>query len=103
LRHGYSGVDFCDALVGAIFVDELDLADADLLVDARPLLGGGLRRSDWTTNGCSLLCCCEHHSVTNRVVANTLAAKRLGIQRAPRWMYVHDAIRRMLKIGSFCP
>src|SRR5215471_15103810 len=59
LRHGQSGVDFCDALVGAVFVDELNLADADLLVDARPLLGGGLRRSDWTTNGCSLLCCCD--------------------------------------------
>jgi hypothetical protein len=64
LRQGQRGLDGCDADVGAIFVDELDLADADLLVDARPLLGGGLRRSDWTTNGCSLLCCCGLSAVS---------------------------------------
>ena len=44
-------LDFGDALVGAVFVDELDLAYADLLVDARTLLGGGLRRSAGATNG----------------------------------------------------
>src|SRR5579863_3088923 len=55
LRHGYGGADFRDALVGAVFIDELDLANADLLVDARTLLGGGLRRSDGATNGPCLL------------------------------------------------
>jgi hypothetical protein len=50
----------------------LDLADADLLVDARPLLGGGLRRSDWTTNGCSLLCCCGLGADAKLKVANFL-------------------------------
>jgi hypothetical protein len=37
-------------VVGAILVNELDLADADLLVDARTLLGGGLRGSDRAAN-----------------------------------------------------
>ena len=55
LRHGNRCVDFSDAVVDAVFVDELDLADADLLVDARPILGGGLRCFHWTTNGCYLL------------------------------------------------
>jgi hypothetical protein len=55
LRHGDGGADFSDALVGAVFVDELDLANADLLVDARALLGGGLRVSDRATNGSCLL------------------------------------------------
>src|SRR5208282_5511609 len=55
LRHGDSSADLSDALVGAIFVDELDLADADLLVNARTLLGGGLRGSDRATNGSYLL------------------------------------------------
>src|ERR1700733_8925121 len=56
LRHGQSCLTFGDAFVGAVFVDELDLANADLLVDARTLLGGGLRRSHWATNGAYLLC-----------------------------------------------
>jgi hypothetical protein len=55
LRHGKGCIDLGDAFIGTVFVDELDLADADLLVDARPLLGGGLRRSDRATNGCDLL------------------------------------------------
>jgi hypothetical protein len=55
LRQGQSGVNFRDALVGAILIDELDLADADLLVDTRPFLGGGLRRSNRATNGSALL------------------------------------------------
>jgi hypothetical protein len=62
LRQGECGGDFSDALVGAIFVDELDLADADLLVDARTLLGGGLRRSDRATNGFYLLSRCNEPS-----------------------------------------
>jgi len=37
----------------------LNFADADLLVDARAFLRGGLRGSDWTTNGLALLCCCN--------------------------------------------
>jgi hypothetical protein len=48
-------------MVGAVFVNELDLADADLLVDARTVLGSGLRGSDRATNGLYLLCrfdCC---------------------------------------------
>jgi len=83
LRHGYGGVDFCDALVGAIFVDELDLADADLLVDARPLLGGGLRRSDRATNGYDLLVLLLHRR----------SVPRPDTGRVPQ--------RRTLKIGSF--
>jgi hypothetical protein len=55
LRHGNGSADFSDALVGAVFIDELDLANADLLVDARPFLGGGLRQSDGATNGPYLL------------------------------------------------
>jgi hypothetical protein len=46
-------------VVGAVFVDELDLANADVLVDARPVLGGGLRQSDGATNGYDLLCGCD--------------------------------------------
>jgi hypothetical protein len=37
----------------------LDLANADVLVDARPILGGGLRQSDGATNGYDLLCYCD--------------------------------------------
>jgi len=59
----------------------LDLADADLLVDARPLLGGGLRRSDRATNGCYLL---------------VLLLRRRSVPRLVAW-----AKRRTLKIGSF--
>jgi len=55
LRHGKGCIDLGDAFIGTVFVYELDLANADLLVDARPLLGGGLRRSDRATNGCDLL------------------------------------------------
>ena len=55
LRQGDCGGNLGDALVGAILVDELDLASADLLVDARTLLGGGLRGSDRATNGPYLL------------------------------------------------
>ena len=58
LRHGQGVGGIDDPLIGAVFVDELDLADADLLVDARPLLGSRLRGSDRTTNGFCLLCCC---------------------------------------------
>jgi hypothetical protein len=51
LRHGDGGVDLGDALIGAVFVDELNLANADLLVDARPFLGGGLRQFYRAANG----------------------------------------------------
>ena len=60
----------------APFVDELDLANADLLVDARPILGDGLRLSNGATNGCYLLCgfysalksgVCGHKSTTMHV------------------------------------
>jgi hypothetical protein len=71
-------VDFSDALVGAILVDELDLADADLLVDARPLLGGGLRRSDWATNGSSLLCRCNKPFASNADHDGQLSATLIG-------------------------
>jgi hypothetical protein len=46
-------------MVGAVFVDELDLANADLLVDARTFLGGGLRGSDGAANGAFLLFHCK--------------------------------------------
>jgi hypothetical protein len=36
-------------------VDQLDFANTDLLVDARAVLGGGLRGSHWATNGSALL------------------------------------------------
>ncbi|MGB6757536.1 MAG: hypothetical protein WBE82_06360, partial [Xanthobacteraceae bacterium] len=35
------------------------LANADLLVDARPVLGGGLRQLHWAANGYCLLCDCD--------------------------------------------
>jgi hypothetical protein len=63
----------------------LNLADADLLVDARPLLGGGLRRSNRATNGYALLCCC---STAVRARALSFTNRR-------------HAERRTLKIGSF--
>jgi hypothetical protein len=45
------------AEIMAILVDQLNIVSADLLVDARPVLGSGLRRLDWTANGSVLLCC----------------------------------------------
>jgi hypothetical protein len=83
LRHGKRCIDLGDAFVGTVFVDELDLADADLLVDARPLLGGGLRRSDRATNGCDLLVLLLHR------------------RSAPRPDQRSRAEWRTLKIGSF--
>ena len=87
LRHGQSGADFGDAVVGAVLVDELDLADADLLVDARPLLGGGLRGSDRATNGC----------LSPLSLRRTVAIA----MRAQVGARIRDAHRRSQKIGSF--
>src|SRR5947209_11919949 len=42
-------------MIVAVVVDQLDFANTDLLVDARAVLRGGLRRSHWATNGCALL------------------------------------------------
>jgi hypothetical protein len=83
LRHGKRCIDFGNAFVGTVFIDELDLADADLLVDARPLLSGGLRRSDRATNGCDLLVLLLHRR----------SVPRPDTGRVPQ--------RRTLKIGSF--
>jgi hypothetical protein len=83
LRHGKRCIDLGDAFVGTVLVDELDLADADLLVDARPLLGGGLRRSDRATNGCYLLVLLLHRR----------SVPQPDHGRMPEW--------RTLKIGSF--
>jgi hypothetical protein len=60
LRHGNRCADLGDAFVASVLIDELDLADADLLVDTRPLLCGGLRHSDRATNGCCLLVLLRH-------------------------------------------
>jgi hypothetical protein len=46
-------------VVVAVFVYELDLADADLLIDARTLLRSRLRGSDGATNDASLLDRCD--------------------------------------------
>ena len=46
-RHG--------AEIGALGVDHLDLGDADVLVDARPILGDGRRGSVGSANGGTLL------------------------------------------------
>src|SRR3984885_12200051 len=86
LRHGQSCLYFGDALVGAVFVDELDLAYADLLVDARTLLGGGLRQSDWATNGTYLL-----WSLLRAAWTRTTERRLIG-----------DGHRQLPKIGSFC-
>jgi hypothetical protein len=83
LRHGKCRIDFGNAFVGTVFIDELDLADADLLVDARPLLGGGLRRSNRATNGGDLLVLLLHRRSVGR----------------PEHGCVPE--RRSLKIGSF--
>jgi hypothetical protein len=37
----------------------MDFADANLLVDARPILAGRLLGSHRATNGGALLCCCD--------------------------------------------
>jgi hypothetical protein len=47
------------ALVAAVFVDQMDFADANLLIDARAVLAGGLLGSHRATNGSKLLCCCD--------------------------------------------
>src|SRR5579862_6081035 len=88
LGHGYRGADFGDALVGAVFVYELDLANADLLVDARPLLGSGLRASDRATNGFYLL--------VSVATCRSQSVLRTTKQRHPR-----IAARQARKIGSF--
>jgi hypothetical protein len=40
-------------------VDQLDLADADLIIDARAVLLNGQRSSHRATNGSGLLGCCN--------------------------------------------
>jgi hypothetical protein len=89
LRQRQCGADFRDALVGAILVNELDLADADLLVDARTLLGGRLRGSDRATNGSSLLC----------------PLRRAGAvaMRTPSRQRKRDAYRQRRRSGVFPP
>ena len=47
------------AFVATIFVDQMDFADADLLVDARTVFAGRLWRSHRAANGSGLLCCCN--------------------------------------------
>jgi hypothetical protein len=42
-------------MIVASLVNQLDFTNADLLVDARPILGSGLRGSNWATNGSALL------------------------------------------------
>src|SRR5215211_6639198 len=52
LRQGDGGLDFSDASVGAVLIDQLNLADADLLVHARAVfLDGLLRGFHRATNG----------------------------------------------------
>src|SRR3984957_19407691 len=88
LRHGYGGADFRDALVGAVFVDELNLANADLLVDARTLLGGGLHASARATNGYSLL--------WSLLRAGLAGRNPMEVDRP-----IGDAKRQTRKIGTF--
>jgi hypothetical protein len=61
----------------------LDLANADLLVDARALLGGGLRGSDGATNGTFLLGGCDgaadiHVRVGAKIRNAHLATQKIG-------------------------
>src|SRR5262249_10210566 len=55
LRHLQGGLDGGGAYVGATGIDQLNLSDADLLVDARTVLLNGRGGSHRTTNGYSLL------------------------------------------------
>jgi len=50
-------LDIDDAVIGSVLVDQLYLADADLLVNARAVLLNGRRGSHRTTNGMVSLCC----------------------------------------------
>src|SRR5207302_9850961 len=51
LRGGERIGDLHGAFVGAVLLDQMDFADANLLVDTRPILGGRLLGSYWATNG----------------------------------------------------
>src|SRR2546423_751465 len=59
LRGGERVGDRYGAFVGAVLLDQMDFADANLLVDARPILAGRLLGSHRATNGDYLLCCCD--------------------------------------------
>jgi hypothetical protein len=72
-------------VIVAVFVDELDLADADLLVDARTFLRSRLRGSDWATNDAFLLYRCDKPTIARTAIAKP----------RPR------RTRRLQKIGSF--
>jgi hypothetical protein len=57
LRHFQRGLDGSRAVVVARCVDQLDLADADLVIDARAVFLNGQRGLHRTANGGYLLCC----------------------------------------------
>jgi hypothetical protein len=59
------------AEIGAFAVDQLDLGDTNLLVDARAVLGNGRRRSVGSTNGGSLLLLLKQRNCTQPVRRGT--------------------------------
>ena len=59
LRPLQGDLDLDGAMIVAILVDQLNTVGADLLVDARPILGSRLRRFHGATNGSVLLCRCD--------------------------------------------
>ena len=76
LRGGERVGDRNGAFVGAVLLDQMDFADANLLVDARPILAGRLLGSHRATNGEKLLCCCDDPAYALRPIGLRLITRR---------------------------